>query len=366
MKGQAIAIPRYHSGVKFRTALFVTGLTLAIAPTFAAENLASLTKERRAVLERITPEGLSAHVSFLASDALEGRGTPSRGLNVAAEYIASEFRRAGLQPAVNGSFFQTSTFKGRGATTEETVQNVVGILPGTDPKLKDTYLLVTAHYDHLGIRGTVSETNPDIIFNGANDDASGTSGVIEIANALKGYKPKRTIVFMTFWGEEMGLVGSRYYGQHPIFPVEKTVGMVNLEQIGRTDDTEGPRVGAFNVTGYDFSDLTKTLEAAGKEAGVKVEKHPQYSDPYFFASDNAALALVGVPAHTISVAYEFPDYHKVGDSWEKLDYANMAKVVKAIALGVTALADSPKEPAWDAANPKAKRYYDAWKKSHGG
>src|SRR4029434_6334443 len=99
------------------------------------------------------------------------------------------------------------------------VRNVIGLLRGSDPKLADTYILVTAHYDHLGIRANVEGDN---IFNGANDDGSGTVSVMEIASALASMKrrPKRSIVFMTFYGEERGLVGSRYYGAHPIFPVE--------------------------------------------------------------------------------------------------------------------------------------------------
>ena len=293
---------------------------------------------------------------------LRDEGRPSRGLDLAAEYIASQFRRAGLEPAVGTSYFQTTTYKPRNAEKEETVQNVIGVLRGSDPKLKDTYLLVTAHYDHLGIRGEGEDT----IYNGANDDASGTASVMEVANALRGYKPRRTIVFMTFWGEERGLVGSAYYGKNPIFPISKTVGMVNLEQVGRTDDQEGPRVGAVSITGFDYSDMSKVFEAAGKVTSIGVQKHAQFSDMFFTASDNAALALQGIPAHTICTAFMFPDYHKPTDHWDKLDYANMAKVNRMIALSVAMLADSSAEPKWDVANPKTQKFRDAQKASRGG
>ncbi|HSI73678.1 MAG TPA: M28 family peptidase, partial [Fimbriimonas sp.] len=178
----------------------------------------AVTASRKAVMDSISAQSLQGHLSFIASDLLEGRGTPSRGLDLAAEYIAAQFRRAGLQPAVNGSYFQETTIKARRDSDEMTpVRNVIGLLPGSDPALKNTYVLVTAHYDHLGMKAT---GEGDRIYNGANDDGSGTVSVIELAGALAKYKPKRSIVFMTFYGEERGLVGSRYYGSHPVFPLK--------------------------------------------------------------------------------------------------------------------------------------------------
>jgi Zn-dependent M28 family amino/carboxypeptidase len=165
--------------------------------------------------------------------------------------------------------------------------NVVGLLRGSDPALKETCLIVTAHYDHLGNRGPASD-NSDHIYNGANDDGSGTVSVVEIASALASLRirPKRSILFMTFFGEEKGLLGSRYYGRHPVFPIDKTVADVNLEQVGRTDDSEGPRIGAATMTGHGYSDLTNVFTAAGEAEGVRLERHPQYSDLFFGRSDN--------------------------------------------------------------------------------
>src|SRR5271157_4624741 len=119
--------------------------------------------------ERLTANALKADVSFLASDALAGRGTPSKGLDIAAEYIASEFRRAGLEPAGDDGYFQTASYKGA------RVRNVAAILPGSDRKLKRTFLMVSAHYDHIGAQGTGPAER---IYNGANDDASGTSSML--------------------------------------------------------------------------------------------------------------------------------------------------------------------------------------------
>lgn len=301
----------------------------------------------------ISARSMRANLRFFASDEMKGRDTPSPELDIAATWIAAEFEKAGLEGATKDNYYQMATFR------EKPVRNVIGVLKGSDPTLSGTYLLVTGHYDHVGVRGTEGDT----IYNGANDNGSSIVAMVELAKAFGAMKtkPKRTIVFMAFWGEEKGLQGARYYAQNPVFPLAKTVGMVNMEQLGRTDDDQGPQISRFAMTGFDFTDMPKTFAAAAKKVGVEVDSRPQ-GDPYFMASDNAALARVGIPAHTISVAYSFPDYHKVGDHWDKIDYENMAKLTKAIGFGIFALADSVKAPAWNETNPKTKNYVDAYKK----
>lgn len=342
-----------------------------------AKQSPSLSAPMQATLERISADSMRGHLSFLASDLLEGRATPSRGLDLAAEYIAAQFRVIGLEPGVKDSYFQTADWnvlkkdlprrRGAPAPVADTepqspviVRNVIGVLPGSDPVLKDSYILVTAHYDHVGMK---ANAEGDKIFNGANDDASGTVSVIELAKAFAGMKvrPKRSIVFMTFFGEESGLVGSRYYGKNPIFPIEKTVAGINIEQVGRTDDSEGPQVASVAVTGFDFSEVGTIIKQAGDKTGIKVWKHAKNSDDYFGRSDNQAIADQGVPAHTISVAYAFPDYHGLGDEAHKIDYDNMAKVNRAVAVAIEQIANSKDAPKWDEKNPKAAKYLEAWK-----
>jgi hypothetical protein len=244
------------------------------------------------------------------------------------------------------------------------LQNVIGILRGSDPVLKNTYVLVTAHYDHVGMKAA---GEGDRIFNGANDDGSGTVSVIELASALATLheRPKRSIVFMTFFGEEHGLLGSRYYARHPVFPLAQTVADLNLEQLGRTDSTEGPKMETGNFTGFNFSDLPEIFKAAGEKTGIHIIDDEKNGDDYFAASDNASLALLGVPAHTFSVTYEFPDYHGVGDEWYKIDYDNMAKVDRMLAAGILDLAGRTEAPRWNEANPKTERYVKAWKELEG-
>lgn len=342
-------------------------LWLAV-PLLAGAAPAALPPDTARLLDSVSANSMRGHLSFLASDALEGRGTPSRGLDLAAEYIAAQFRRAGLEPLGDDGYFQTADWNqvnprrsrdpaviaALATAAPVKVRNVAGILRGTDPLLRDTYILVTAHYDHLGVK----PGSGDQIFNGANDDGSGTVSVIELASAFaaQATRPKRSIVFMTVFGEEHGLVGSRYYGAHPLVPIEQTIAGINLEQVGRTDDSEGPQVRSAAVTGFDFSEVGAILQQAGERTGIRIWKHPANSDRYFAQSDNQSLADQGVPSHTISVAYSYPDYHGAGDHWDKIDYENMAAVDRAVALAISMLANSPQTPKWNPANPKADAY----------
>jgi hypothetical protein len=358
-------------------------LWLALAAAAACAQTAPTAAQ---IAGRLTANDLKADVSFLASDALEGRGTPSKGLDIAAEFIAAQFRRAGLEPAGDDGYFQTATFSStrpnpanleltfeidgekikvdRGAmpipapiVKPVKLRNVVGVLRGSDPVLKETCLVLSAHYDHLGVRAD----GADRIYNGADDDASGVATVIEAAAALAALpaKPKRSIVFVAFFGEELGEIGSQYYVRRPVFPAAKTIADVNLEQLGRTDDSEGPRIGQFNLTGFDFTTMAPVFRQAAEDAGVHAVKDEKNSDPYFARSDNAMFAEAGIPSTTVSVTYEFPDYHGVGDEWPKLDYDNMAKVGSAIALAAFRLADSAEAPRWNPENPRTARYIKA-------
>ena len=282
------------------------------------------------------PADLRAHVEFLSSDLLQGRATPSNGLEVAAEYIAAQFRRARLDPQPDGTYFQIASDGHR---------NVIGVLRGSDPKLADTYVLVTAHYDHVapGQEGT-----GDVIHNGANDNASGVATVMEIARTLSAskVKPKRTLVFIAFYGEEQGMLGSRFYAANPVFPIDRTVAQINFEQTGRVDDIDGRNLRTLNLTGFDYSEVGQILADAAVPLKVRVTKRPKWSDEAFTRSDNEALAAKGVPAHTAAVTFMFPDYHRPGDEWNKLDYDNMALVTNAAAAGVLALANRVQAPRW--------------------
>ena len=374
------------------------GLTLAVIAFLALPGLVeaqtgSLTPEEETLIAVVTPASLEGHLEFLASDQLRGRDTPSPGLDLAALYIAAQFKRAGLEPAGDDGYFQTSRWVYDVIERERTLpsgerqvrqirrpvpvedatnpegepfllRNVIGLLRGSDPVLRDTYLMVTAHYDHVGVRAT---SDPDSIYNGANDNGSGTVGVIELGTALASLPtaPKRSILFIAWFGEERGMLGSGYYAEHPAVPLEQTVGMVNLEMIGRTDGDGGDQTNRASITGFNFSDLPLTFVEAGSQIGIEVFRHPQNSARYFRASDNGPLARRGVVAHTLCVTFSYDDYHWAGDHWEKIDFENMARTTRLLALGLLRLGNRAEAPAWNESNPEAEPYLQAWRTLHG-
>jgi hypothetical protein len=238
---------------------------------------------------------------------------------------------------------------------QRVLRNVAGLLRGSDPILRDSYVLLTAHYDGTGPR---TPDSADRIWNAANDNASGTAAVIEVASALSALreKPRRSILFMCYFGEEKGLLGSRHYANHPLVPVEKTIAAINLEQLGRTDATEGDQTGRASVTGYDYSEVGEILRLAGEQSGIEVFRSERFSDLYFVASDNIVLARMGVPSHTLCVSYQYPDYHGAADHWDRMDFANMEKVVRTAALALLFLAQSEQVPLWNESNSRAAPY----------
>ncbi len=229
-------------------------------------------------------------------------------------------------------------------------RNVAGFLPGTDPILHGQFVIVSAHYDHLGAKPPGSGNR---VFHGANDNASGAASLIEIARALAADPhPKRSLLFLAFFGEEEGLLGSEYYVKHPLVALSRTAADINLEQLGRTDSNDGPEIARFAFTGPTYSNLPAMMAAAAKTQGVSVYEKTT-ANAFFNRSDNYPFAQAGIVAHTVVVAFEFPGYHEVSDTADKIDYANLAKVDRAIAAGVEAVADQADPPKWsDAAKAR--------------
>jgi hypothetical protein len=223
------------------------------------------------------------------------------------------------------------------------LRNVAGILRGSDPVMRDQFVILSAHYDHLGMKPPGPGNR---IFHGANDNASSDASLIEIAKALAADPhPRRSVLFLALFGEEEGLLGSGYYVRHPLIPLSRTVADINLEQLGRTDTSDGPELARFGFTGASYSNLPQMVAAAAKTEGTTVFRK-ETADDYFDRSDNYSFALAGVVAHTIVVAFEFPDYHAVSDEADKIDYANLARVDRGITAGVAAVANAPEAPKW--------------------
>ncbi len=218
--------------------------------------------------------------------------------------------------------------------------NVIGILPGIDPVLKNEVVVVLSHFDHLGIR-TPATPGGDSIYNGADDDAAGTVAVLEIARLIrKAGKPKRTIVFANMTGEESGLVGTNFWIGHPTFPLSQIVAGFEIEMIGRPDSLVGGPGKAW-LTGYERSTMGDML----KEYGIDIVPDRRPDENFFRRSDNYGLARRGIVAHTLSTFNLHADYHHASDDVDKIDFDHMTAVIHSGAEAVRHLADGPK-PMW--------------------
>jgi Zn-dependent M28 family amino/carboxypeptidase len=214
--------------------------------------------------------------------------------------------------------------------------NVVGVIPG---RRADEIVLFSAHYDHIGIRPAV---DGDSIANGANDDASGTTAVIALARYFKALgRPERTLVFAAFTGEESGGFGSTHFSQQ--LDPDRIVAMFNIEMIGKPA-TDGPNTAW--ITGFERSTFGEILQRA-----VEGTQYRFYADPYpdqnlFYRSDNATLARLGVPAHSISTTPidVDPDYHQVTDHVETLDLDHLTNTIVAIAAGARTIVSGDETP----------------------
>jgi len=211
------------------------------------------------------------------------------------------------------------------------------MVPG---KRTNEYVIFSAHYDHLGVGKPVEE---DSIFNGANDDASGTTAVIALANYFaKGKKPERTILFVAFTAEESGGFGSSYFSKQ--LAPEKVMAMFNIEMIG-TESKWGKN--SAYITGYERTDFGKMLQENLKGSGFSFYPDPYPTQNLFFRSDNATLARLGVPAHTISTSKMDSEkyYHTVNDEVETLDLQNMAEIIKSIAISSKGIISGKQTPS---------------------
>ncbi len=462
------------------------GLAKQTTPsTQDAESLPDLNDDQRQAMAAINQRTVQAAVSFLASDELGGRGTPSPGYTIACAYVASRFEAAGLEGgAPNGDFFQTRELEttqmpsggirlntgtralphlGLIAATDDSVScrgqvsrlndwdawndltdedkqelaeivfvphssdkstalqirqwsrragqlhshgaqvlllgvdpesdlvdqaaqmaatprwnrrggsailpillvdqssefgeladitipavihgkqlisNVIAKLPGRDPRLSDEAVVFSAHLDHLGVRDNGTE---DSIYNGADDNASGVTGVLSLADAFGALKtrPARTTLFVAFWGEEMGLLGSRYLVENPVWPLQKITAMINLEMIGR------PEPGAHEkawMTGWEKSDLGILMAPGADRVGIQIFEHPSFSSQLYRASDNWPFVQAGVVAHSFSAGSLHGDYHQPDDRWEKLETRHMTRVIQGLFAGALPIAEGRLTP----------------------
>ena len=281
-----------------------------------ATAMAALTADSAVILEDLR---------FLASDELQGRGTGSQGAALARIRLAERFAEAGLRPP-DGSYEHDFTWTRGGSTEERTGVNVVGVLRGAE--LPDRYIVVSGHYDHVGVR------NGDV-YNGADDNASGAVGVTALAKALSGVPVRHSVIFVSFDGEEVGLQGARAFVAAPPVPLDAIAVDVNMDMVART-------AGVLWAGGaYHTPALRPILEGVARQApldyrlGHDAPGAPE-GDDWTGQSDHGAFHDVGIPFVYLGVE-DHPDYHRPTDDFERVDAGEYMNALRAALLTVLAL-----------------------------
>lgn len=269
-------------------------------------------------------------ISYLASDRLEGRGVGTAGLDSAARYVAQAFREAGLEPAGTDGFLQPFTIDpsapaaAHAGVGDVSVANVVGLIRGSGA-LAGEAVVIGAHFDHLGYGGFGS-LEPDsvhVVHNGADDNASGTAAIIEAARLLRGRSEadSRTLVFVAFTAEELGLIGSAQYVKSPAFPNGSTFAMLNLDMVGRLQDDKLAAFGA--ETAEEFAGI---LDEVNVSYGLDITA----SGDGYGRSDQQSFFTEKIPVlHFFSGTHE--DYHRTTDDWDKINYDDTARIAAFVA-----------------------------------
>ncbi|HXR97108.1 MAG TPA: M20/M25/M40 family metallo-hydrolase [Terriglobales bacterium] len=283
---------------------------------------------------------IESHENFLASDALQGRGSGTRDELIAATYIASQLQAYGVKPgAADGSYIEIAPAPPATAPRLGTTANVVGLLPGRDAGAP--VLLLTAHLDHLGINPKRAYQG-DAIFNGADDDASGCTAVLELARMLSlGERPKRSVYFAFFGSEETGGAGAKYFVAHPPVPLDRIFANLEFEMIGWPDAAVPAHT--LWLTGWQRSNLGPEMA----REGAKLVGDPHPAEHFFCRSDNLQLAIAGVVAQTVSSFGLQPMYHRADDDVAHLDFGLMTDSISSMIKPVRMLLNSKFVPAWN-------------------
>jgi len=290
----------------------------------------------------ITAEELKSHLYTYASDAFMGRETGTEGETLAINYLKGEYEALGIKGGMpNGDYFMPMTLNAYRESRSIDCNNVLAFIEGSDTP--EEVLVITAHLDHIGVE------DDGQINNGADDDGSGNVAILEIAEAFQeavkqGHRPKRSILFLHVTGEEKGLLGSKYYTDYPIYPLENTVANLNIDMIGRIDNLHEDNPNYMYLIGSDIlsQDLHDVSEAMN-EKYVNLELDYRYNDPttevfefgryrqnrYYYCSDHYNFAKNNVP-----VIFYFngthADYHAPTDTVEKIEYKLLEKRARLI------------------------------------
>ncbi len=330
-----------------------------LLPMLVLQFLASTSLHSQGTIINHSPSAaeLEEWVTFLASDEMKGRQNGSPEMEEAAEWIASKFREFGIQPAYqDGQLIRPYTIiTRRGDTLNE--RNVVGIIEGTDPELKDQYIIISAHFDHVGIREAV---DGDSIYNGADDNAAGTCTLLGVAKAIKEnrYRPGRSLLFASVRGEVVGLFGSSHLASNLPLPVPKAYANINFEMTGHSE-----YLGKDNycMTGCDFSNLDEVIQGLIQGSEQHLIDTIPGANRLFFMSDNISFSTIkregdisgGIPSGTFATTTFGEHIHTPWDEAGLFDYENMAGLVDHFARMIIGLSHSGQDIVWT--NPRFQR-----------
>ena len=352
---------------------WLVAAALACVPATSGAQTAQTTAA--ATSPAISAADLRVRLYLIADDSLKGRLAGSAGDSVATAYIAAEFARVGLEPAGESGWFQTVHFKERGREPVTPARNVIGVLRGSDPMLKNEYVVMSAHNDHVGVarqavdhdalrvtnfaaamrkRGasaaaaqawathaldsirSLRAPRQDSIFNGADDDGSGTVALLEIAEAMSAnpIKPKRSILFISHTAEEEGLYGSEWFTDHPTVPRDSLVAELDMDMVGRGSaaDVEhgGPAYLELIGTRRLSTELGDVAEKVDATEAIPFKFNFAFDAPgdkeqYYCRADHYSYARFGIPSINFSRG-DHPDYHEVTDEPQYIDYDALARV----------------------------------------
>lgn len=282
-------------------------------------------------------ERMMADVRMLADEKMRGRGFGMPELDQAADYIATQFQQAGLKPlgGLPGSYFQVWEAFGGSPKKSATLKNIVGMIPGSNPKFEGESVVVGAHYDHLGLGWPdVHKGDEGKIHPGADDNASGVAVLLELARTLeKKWIPERTVIFVAFSGEELNVIGSRHYLKkiQSRFPMEKIIGMLNMDTVGRLEGKQVTIFGAASSTQWPH-----IFRGIGFVTGIPIKT----VNKDFNASDQLSFHAAGVPAVQL-FSGGHRDFHRPSDTIDKIDTAGMVKVAQVMKEAIEYLATRP-------------------------
>lgn len=303
-------------------------------------------------MNSITAAELKTHLYIVAADEMEGRETGSAGQKKAGEYLIKQYESYKIPfPKGAKNYYQPVPADFMNKKYGEKLgdsENIWAFIEGTEKP--EEVLIISAHYDHVGIKNGE-------IYNGADDDGSGTVALLEMAQAFEmakkeGHGPKRSILFLHVTGEEHGLHGSRYYSENPLFPIKNTIANINIDMIGRHDEFHTNSSDYVYVIGSDrlSTDLHNAIESVNSKY-AKLDLDYRYNDPadpnrFYFRSDHYNFAKNGIPSVFFFTGVH-EDYHKPGDTPDKIEYDALEKRTKLAFVTAWELANREKRPVVD-------------------